>query len=451
MSAAAKRLSHFPALFRLSCMGQRRIVIVGGGFAGVWAAMGASRLLRSHGAESAVDIVLVSPDDALVVRPRLYESDISGARIPLSRVLAPVGVDHRRATVEGIDAAARTLTLGGGSPGQLGYDQLVLCAGSKVRLPDGADGVHSVDSYEQSVALHQAVAALGDRADVQLSATVVGAGFTGVELASELSDMLRAAAIGAAALPADVSVHLIDQASTVAPEFGPRARVVIEDALSSLGIQAQTGVPVSELDANGVTLTSGERIDSSLTVWAGGPRASALNEQLGLELDAHGRLSVDSRMATGVDGVWAAGDSASVSVDGEHLAMMSCQQAMPQGRQAGENAAAAILGRSLGSYSQPLYLTCLDLGSAGGLLTCGYARDTILASGEQGKRFKRLINRSLIYPPASGDASQLLKLGKPATAGPIGAAVQRLALRSKALRNAIISRSEDRAGQYAAA
>jgi NADH dehydrogenase len=429
-------------------MRQKRIVIVGGGFAGVWAAMGASRLLRKRGAEDRVSITLISPDDALVIRPRLYESDLSGVRVPLSRVLAPVGIDHREAMVESIDVERRSLTLVPRSAAELEYDQLVLCAGSRARLPEGAEGVHSVDTYEQAVAMQQAVAALGDRPGAPLSATVVGAGFTGIEVAAELSDRLRGGARGAGASPAEVTVRLIDRAMTVAPEFGPRARVVIEDALGSLGVRTQAGVAVAEVDANGVTLETGERIDSCLTIWAGGQRASTLNEQLGLPLDAHGRLPLDSRMTTGIDGIWAAGDSACVSVDGDNLAMMSCQQAMPQGRQAGENAAAAVLGRSPGRYAQPLYLTCLDLGSAGGLLTCGYERDTIIASGEQGKSFKRFINRSLIYPPASGDAGQVLELGKRTTPGPKAARIQLMALRNDALRSAIVARGEDRAEQY---
>ena len=432
-------------------MRQKRIVIVGGGFAGVWAAMGAARSLRRHGAEGRVGITLLSPDDALVIRPRLYESDLSGVRVPLSGVLSPVGIDYRRATVESIDTNGRRLTLAGHSTAELAYDQLVLCAGSSVRLPEGAEGVHCVDSYEQAAALHRAVSELAGHPRKPPSVTVIGAGFTGLELATELSDELRGAARAAGASAADVSVRLVDRAMTVAPEFGPKARLVIEDALRSLEVQAQTGVPVSHVDAEGVTLANGERVEGSLMIWAAGPRASALNEQLGLPLDAKGRLAVDAHMATGIDGVWAAGDSASATVDGKHLAMMSCQQAMPQGRQAGENAAAAILGRSPGRYAQPLYLTRLDLGSAGGLLTCGHERDTIVASGEHGKRFKRWINRSLIYPPAGGGAAEMLGLGKPATAGALTATIQQMALRSNALRNTMISRSDDRAEQYSMA
>ena len=429
-------------------MEQKRIIIVGGGFAGVWAAMGAARKLAEKSGGDDVRITLVSPDDALVIRPRLYESDLSGVRVPLSEVLSPVAVEHRQALVESIDTERRRLTLGGQCPGQLGYDQLVLCAGSEVRLPAGADGVHSVDGYERAVALRQAVATLGDRPGAQFSATVVGAGFTGIEVAAELSDMLRAASRRAGASAEEVSVVLVDQAKEVAPEFGPRARVVINEALRSLGVRTRPGAAVSQADAEGVTLADGERIAAGLTVWTAGPRASALNEQLGQPLDGHGRLTVDSQMATGIEGVWAAGDGAAVKVDREHLAMMSCQQAMPQGRQAGENAAAAALGRSLRGYSQPLYLTCLDLGSAGALLTCGHERDTLIAGGERAKRFKRFINRSLIYPPAGGDATRLLALGKRATAGTVGARVQAMALRSDAVRNAVVSRGEDRAERY---
>jgi NADH dehydrogenase len=302
-------------------MNNHHVVIVGGGFAGVWAAL----------------------DDALVIRPRLYEADLSGVRVPLSGVLSPVGVEQREASVVEIDHDRRGLTLAGRYPGELDYDQLVLCPGSTAQPPGDAAGIHCADSYEQAIALQRAVARMRrSDPDGQLSATVVGAGFTGIELAAELAGMLHGEATDTATAP-EVTVSLIDQAPSVAPEFGPTARGLIEGALRSLDVSLKTGVRVAQLDAGGVTLASGERLDSDLTVWAGGPRASALNEQLGVELDAHGRLPLDRHMASAVENVWAAGDSASVSVDGRHVAMMSCQHATPQGCQAGHNAAAAHL------------------------------------------------------------------------------------------------------------
>jgi len=93
---------------------------------------------------------------------------------------------------------------------------------------------------------------------------------------------------------------------------------VIEGALRSLGVQIHTESPVSHADGDGdVTLADGKRIDSSITVWAAGPHGDALNEQLGLPLDEQGRVEVDRHMATHIDGVWAAGDSVRVTVDGE--------------------------------------------------------------------------------------------------------------------------------------
>jgi NADH dehydrogenase len=429
-------------------MNNHHVVIVGGGFAGVWAALGAAALREKQQAEGRLRITLVSPDDALVIRPRLYEADLSGVRVPLSGVLSPVGVEQREASVVEIDHDRRRLTLAGRYPGELDYDQLVLCSGSTAQPPGGTAGVHCADSYEQAIALQHAVARMRSDPDRQLSATVVGAGFTGIELAAELAGMLRGEATDTATTP-EVTVSLIDQAPSVAPEFGPTARGLIEGALRSLDVSLKTGVRVAQLDAGGVTLASGERLDSDLTVWAGGPRASALNEQLGVELDAHGRLPLDRHMASAVENVWAAGDSASVSVDGRHVAMMSCQHATPQGCQAGHNAAAALLGVSPGRYHQPLYLTCLDLGPAGALLTCGFERERILATGERAKRFKRFINRSLIYPPAGGKSSALLALGKPTSPGSVTTAIQQLALRSHTVRSALISRGEDRAAQYA--
>ncbi len=422
-------------------------MIVGGGFAGVWASIGAAAVLGGAGGD--ISVVLVSPDGMLVVRPRLYEADLSGVRVPLGVVLSPLGVLERRATVCAIDVDRRVLSLSGRDAGELGYDQLVLCAGSRVRPHEEMEGVHGVDSYAQAVRLHRTLEELSARRDEPLSATVVGGGFTGIELACELAGMLAGSGPQYAGEPRRARVSLIERAPVVAPEFGAAAREVIEEALRSLGVQAHPGTAVSGVDRGGVQLAGGGRLDSDIVVWTGGPRASGLNEQLGVSLDRCGRVVVDSHMASEVEGVWAAGDCASVSVDGRHAAMMSCQHAMPQGRQAGANAAAALLGRPLGRYTQPLYLTCLDLGAAGALLTSGFERDTILARGGQAKRFKRFVNRSLIYPPLNGSAAELLKLGRSAPPGRIAAAIQRTALRAGTVRGLVSSRSEDRAARCA--
>lgn len=411
--------------------------------------MGAAKQLRDSGSESSATIALISPDDALVIRPRLYEADLRGVRVPLRPMLSAVKVEYHQATVELIDTGRRILTLRGPSREAFSYDQLILCGGSAVRTPDHVKGVHSVDDYRQAVALQRAIASLSERGRASFSTTVVGAGFAGLELAAELAGTFERAGGSAGEIPAGGSVCLVEQASSVAPEFGSRARMEIEREMRSLGVALRTGQAALGVDSNGVTLAGGERIDSELTVWTAGPRANRLNEQLGLPLDPRGRVTVNSHMSTAIDGIWVAGDSARVYADDRHLASMSCQHAIPQGRQAGVNAAAAILGQPFGRYSQPLYLTCLDLGSAGALITSGFERDVIMAKGIQGKRFKRFVNRSLIYPPPGAEAAKLLLLGRRSTPRRAGAMVQRWALRSNLMRSIPIVLSEDRAEQYA--
>jgi len=162
--------------------------------------------------------------------------------------------------VQSIDPKARTLTLSGASPGELVYDQLVLCAGSQLQVPGDPGAVHCADSYQQSLALHDAVERLIADPGQELSVTVVGGGFTGLELAAELADMLRRGAERAGWDVAGTRVRLVEQAAVVAPEFGPNARKVIGAALDELGVDSYVGVRVLDVDAHGVNLADGRRL-----------------------------------------------------------------------------------------------------------------------------------------------------------------------------------------------
>lgn len=132
-------------------MSHNQLVIVGGGFAGVWAALAAVGELHRRDAEHKTVVTLVSPSPALGVRPRFYEQTLDGVQVPLAAILAPVGVRHRRARVEELDSDARRVTLAGAEPGSLRYDQLVLASGSWLEIPSAEPSgrVHSVDSYQE--------------------------------------------------------------------------------------------------------------------------------------------------------------------------------------------------------------------------------------------------------------------------------------------------------------
>ncbi|WP_160310951.1 FAD-dependent oxidoreductase, partial [Streptomyces sp. 150FB] len=136
----------------------KNVLVIGGGFAGVWSAAGAVRAARAAGdAGEELRVTLVSGGDDLVVRPRLYEEAPESMRVPLDRVLGPIGVRRLSATVTGIDTEARTVRALGrdGDELTLPYDKLVLAAGSQLIRPDfpGAHDVFDIDTLPAAAAL----------------------------------------------------------------------------------------------------------------------------------------------------------------------------------------------------------------------------------------------------------------------------------------------------------
>jgi len=441
-------MSHDLALARLITMG-KSLVVVGAGFAGVRAALAAAEVAARAGGEDRIEITVVSPEPVMGIRPRFYEAKLDGVLVPLDQLLPPAGIRFRQASVEELDPERRTLHLAGSEPG-LRFDQLVLCAGSRLLLPDAPDcQVHAVDSFEQAKRLGRAISELKTDEAARFKVSVVGAGFSGLEVASELAGVLRQTARDVGRDPDSATVTLIERGDTVAPAFGPRARVIIDEALDELGVRCLTGQEVHSIRASGVKLADGREIEGDLTVWAGGPTASRLATQLAQTLDMWGRVDVDRGLATNVDGIWAAGDVARVRTDNEHHAVMSCQHAMPQGSQAGANAARALIGKAPAHYEQQLYLTCLDLGDWGALLTQGWERDHVLASGRDGKAFKHFMNRSVIYPPASGELKDLLRYARPQNIGRASAWAQRKALSVPLARRVITGTAKDAAQAFA--
>jgi NADH dehydrogenase len=159
----------------------------------------------------------------------------------------------------------------------------------------------------------------------------------------------------------------------------------------------------------GAVLSGGERVAADAVVWTAGVRADALTEQIPAGRDRLGRLAVDRwmRVEEPSGAVFAAGDVAAARFDDDHDVMQACQHATPMGKTAGHNAAADLLGLPPLDFTPAPYVTCLDLGAAGGLYTKGWEREVAL-SGEQGKEVKQWIMRR-IQPPVD-DAEQLLTL-----------------------------------------
>jgi NADH dehydrogenase len=391
----------------------KRVLVLGSGFAGLWAALGAARRLDELGAApGAVDITVISSQPYHDIRVRNYEADLSPCRIPLQELLDPAGISHITADVTGIDASAALVSTADGA--SHGYDRLVLAVGSKVAKPDLpglAEFGYDVDTYDGATKLQAHIRGLTGRAADTASATaiVVGAGLTGIETACELPDML-ADTLGAAVTP---RVILVDHNPRVGSDMGDSARPVIEKALADNRVDTMTGEGVAAVDERSVTLSSGEVIPAATLVWCAGMRANPLTSQFGVTCDRLGRLPVDDYLRVeGVDNVFAAGDVAAAKMDDEHLSVMSCQHGRPMGRYAGYNVVSDLLGAPMLSLRIPWYVTILDLGPAGAVYTEGWDRK-VVSRGDEAKATKRVINGERIYPPLNGDRAALLAAAAP--------------------------------------
>jgi NADH:quinone reductase (non-electrogenic) len=390
------------------------ILIVGGGFAGVWSAAAAVRLRESSGAaEEQMSVTLVSAGDDLVIRPRLYQAQPDRMRVALDRVLGPIGVRRVAATVTAIDTEERKVRAVGrdGLASTLGYDRLVLAAGSQLVRPElpGAEHLHDVDTLPAAAALDAHLHRLPSRPDQpgRFTAVVVGAGFTGLEIATELVDRLRvvAAPVGAAE---QVQVVLVERADVLGPELGAGPRPEISKALDELDVQVRLGVSVTEVRPDGVRLTDGTELPAHTVVWTAGMLASPLTRDIPAARDRLGRLEVDEQLRVrGVPEVYAAGDTGAAVAEDGHVVTQSCQHAGQLGKLAGYNAAADLLGVPTERFDPIPYVTCLDLGSAGAMFSTGWER-TVQLTGEQAKQRKRLVNEVWIYPPED-DAEETLR------------------------------------------
>ncbi|WP_137175564.1 NAD(P)/FAD-dependent oxidoreductase [Massilia sp. HP4] len=391
----------------------KKILVIGGGFAGLWSAVAAVRRLHETGGEA--QVTLLNRDAYHGIRVRYYEEDLSDTLVPLAQVLDPVGVKLVIGEVTGIDTAQQRVdVLMEDGPQELFYDKLVMASGSQLTLPaipGLAEQAFNIDTHAAAMRLqtHMRQLAVAPQRAGWLTAVVVGAGATGVELACELPERLRKAAAASGRLDADrdVRVILADREEIVCSQLG-EARPVIERACDALGVERLSNVAIKAISADGIVLGNGAMIPAATVAWCAGMRASSLNSHISTELDASGRLYVDEHLKVkGVANVFAAGDAAHMLIDGTAPSVMSCQHARPMGRFAGHNAVNDLVGEQLEPLNIDWYTNIIDLGPWGAVYAEGWTR-TVRSEGIDAKKTKTVVNRERIYPPLSGDKDAIL-------------------------------------------
>jgi NADH dehydrogenase len=359
---------------------------------------------------------MVSPTPNVTIRPRLYEAVLENMSPDISAQLAAIGVHHLAGLVEQIDSENQTLVVASatGQKLRLDYDRLVLATGSQLSVPPVAGFAEhgfNVDTLQSAHRLDAHLKALVAQPETPARNTVVvvGGGLTGLESASEMPMRLRSL-FGS---EADIRVVIVDTAAEVGAGMGAEPGIVIRQALDECGVEMRAGMRVTAIDADSVTLSSGERIAANTVILAAGVRANPLVEQIPGERDGSGRIVGDAFLhAPAAAGVFVTGDTVKAASDelGNHN-LMTCQHAMSLGRVAGHNAAAELVGLPLHPYSQPKYVTCLDLGAWGALYTEGWDRQVLFTRAE-GKKIKQEINTQWIYPPAA-DRDALFAVANP--------------------------------------
>ena len=380
---------------------RKQILIVGAGFAGMWAALSAARLAELN--KQSIDITVIAPQPELRVRPRFYESAVQTLVAPLQPLFDATGVNFLRGTVEQILPASKEVSWkdDNGEVRLHRYDRLVLASGSHVNrdmVAGAAEHAFDLDQLESASVLEQHLQDLAQQPESEARNTVVvcGGGFTGIEMALELPGRLREI-LGA---DAKTRVVVVERGTQPGGRWSKELRDVIIEASAELGVEWLVNAEVESVDASGVTLKDGQVITSQTVIWTVGVQASGLTSQIDAPRDRQGRLHVDSNLQVlGHDDIFATGDVAYAATDdkGNH-ALMTCQHAILLGKFAGNNAAASLLDVEPQPYRQEMYVTCLDLGAWGAVYSEGWDQQVKLTR-EEAKKLKVSIVSELIYPP----------------------------------------------------
>ncbi|ELY3085409.1 FAD-dependent oxidoreductase [Klebsiella aerogenes] len=387
---------------------RKQILIVGAGFAGMWAALSAARLAEKN-QQQAVDITVIAPQPELRIRPRFYESDVPSLVAPLQPLFDATGIRFLRGSVSQIHPADKTVTWtdsNGESHAQY-WDRLVLASGSHVNramVTGAAQHAFDLDQLESATTLENHLIALAQRpqSDARNTVVVCGGGFTGIEMAMELPTKLRAI-FGS---NSKTRVVVVERGPQPGSRYSDALREVIIQASKELGVEWLVNAEVASVDAAGVNLKGGKRIDSQTVIWTVGVQANNLTAQIDAPRDRQGRLHVNAELqVVGYDDIYATGDVAYAATDdkGNH-ALMTCQHAILLGKFAGNNAAAGLLGVAPLPYRHETYVTCLDLGAWGAVYTEGWDQQVKLTRGEA-KKVKVSIVSELIYPPKADKAA----------------------------------------------
>jgi NADH dehydrogenase len=350
---------------------KKKVLVIGGGFGGVFAAKALERLGRGK-----LDVELVNANNYFVFQPLLPEVAAASihsadAVVPLRQLLRRLQV--RQAEVMGIDFAKKKVIVVQGTqriPIDLHYDELVIALGTGVdlkRFPGLPEHALTMKDLADAHRLRTHVIGCLETADVTedpavkqqlLTFAVVGAGFSGVETVAEVRELVRRALKYYRNIrEEEVRFYLIEYANRILPTFPADLAEYATRRLQIHGIQVMTGVGTKSATGSAVELNDGRIIPTSTIVATIGNGPHPLVASLGLDMH-WGRIKTDRFMRVpGHDGLWALGDAALIPLvdnpgeDPAHYATQTAQFAVREGRRLAANIVAKTEGKELNPFA----------------------------------------------------------------------------------------------------
>jgi NADH:quinone reductase (non-electrogenic) len=341
-----------------------RIVIAGGGFAGLYAAMHFDKRLARR---ADVEVTLISRENFILFTPLLHEvaaGDLYPGDIvnPLRRILRHVKFID--ADVQAIDLNARRIRCIASVADrelEFEFDHLLLTLGSETNFFN-MDGVRdwsvTMKSLTDAALLRNRMVALLEEASLEsdeaarrqlLTFVTAGGGFSGTETTGAVNDFVRETMRYYPQLSEDlVRVVVVHPGNFILPELGEELGRYAERKLRERKVEVIKGARVANYDGVVVTLSDGTAIPAATLIWTAGVKPSPVIAQLPCEKE-RGRLLVSEYLAvTGVPGLWAAGDCAAVPIlDTENFHPPTAQHGLREGVVVAKNIEAMILDRSL--------------------------------------------------------------------------------------------------------
>ncbi len=342
---------------------QQRIVILGGGFAGASCAQRLERALRRR---DDLDVILIDRHNYFVFTPLLVEAGVGG--LEPRHVVVPIRDFLKRCTfrmaevlrVEPANKSVRYRLIGDEAVQEMTFDHLVVAIGSVARrpnIPGLRDHAFELKSLADAIALRDRAVRMLEYAsaveNVQarrqaLTFVVIGANYTGVEVAGEFDEFLKSAARRYPNIaPSDCRVVLIEREAGILGTLDEGLARFAQRSLEKRGVEVRLNATVEAVKADSIVLADGESIESRTVIWAAGVSPNPLLQEFGLPLTAGGaiRCARDLRVLES-DCIWAIGDAAeNPGPDGTPYPA-TAQHAIRQGAHAARNILEVLAGRA---------------------------------------------------------------------------------------------------------